>query len=161
MFQFPQFMFSLINDDTMSNISASEASVWFFFVFFLLRLLCFLMKIVPFFRSKLLSVYNITGILGTTYQPFAYCTPSKKTWILCTKRGVSPSLELWSQINLKPCDFSDLQITGQFDYHLGTGQFLRIFSCMGTFRTGAGQHLYIIKPADARSGTVQHGMVPS
>jgi len=34
-----------------------------------------------------MSAYDITEFLRTAYQPFAYCVPSKKTWILRTKRG--------------------------------------------------------------------------
>ena len=40
-------------------------------------------------------------------------------------------------------DFSDLHITGEFDNRPGTGRFLRIFSCVVTYPTGAGRRLYI------------------
>jgi len=46
-------------------------------------------------------------------------------------------LMLWSQIKLTSYDFSDLHITGEFDNCPGTGRFLRIFSCVVTYRTGA------------------------
>ena len=49
---------------------------------------------------------------------------------------------LWSQIKLTSYDFSDLHITGEFDNRPGTRQFLRIFSCVVTYRTGAGRHMY-------------------
>jgi len=62
---------------------------------------------------------------------------------------------LWSQIKLTSYDFSDLHITGKFDNRPGTGQFLRIFSCVVTYRTGAGRRLYIQTLADARPGTVR------
>jgi len=79
-FRFPKFMFCLINNDEMSNMSASKAC-------FLLRLLRFLMKIVA-FQSKMLSVYDITGFLRTAYRPFAYCVQSTPPpWILHTKFG--------------------------------------------------------------------------
>jgi len=43
---------------------------------------------------------------------------------------------LRSQIKLTSYDFSDLHITGEFDNRPGTGRFLRIFSCVVTYRTG-------------------------
>jgi len=46
---------------------------------------------------------------------------------------------LWSQKTLY--DFSDLQITGEFENRPGTG---RIFPCVVTGRTGAGRRLYMI-----------------
>jgi len=49
---------------------------------------------------------------------------------------------LWSQIKLTPYDFSDLQITGEFDNWPSTGRFLKKFTCVVTYRTGAGQRLY-------------------
>jgi len=48
---------------------------------------------------------------------------------------------LWSQIKLTSYDFTDLHITGEFDNRPGTGRFLRIFSCVVTYRTGAGRRL--------------------
>jgi len=57
---------------------------------------------------------------------------------------------LWSQIKLKSYDFSDVHITGEVDNRPGTGRFLRIFSCMVTYRTGAVRHLYMKTLADAR-----------
>ena len=59
-------------------------------------------------------------------------------------------LMLWSQIKLASFDFSDLHITGESDNRPGTGRFLRIFSCVVTYRTGAGRRLYIKTSADAR-----------
>jgi len=50
---------------------------------------------------------------------------------------------LWSQIQLTSYDFTDLHITGEFDYRPGTGRFLRIFSCVVTYRKGAGRRLYM------------------
>jgi len=41
-------------------------------------------------------------------------------------------------------DFSDLQITGEFDNRPCTGRLLRIFFCVVTYRTGAGRRLYMI-----------------
>ena len=67
---------------------------------------------------------------------------------------------LWSQIKLTSYDFSDLHITGEFDNRPGTGRFLRIFSCVVTYRTGAGRRLYIKTSADARPGTVRCRTVP-
>jgi len=58
---------------------------------------------------------------------------------------------LWSQIKLTSYDFSDFHITGRF---------LRFFSCMFTYRTGAGRRLYTITSADARPGTVRCRTVP-
>ena len=72
-------------------------------------------------------------------------------------------LILWSQIKLTSYDFSDLHINGEFDNRPGTGLFLRIFSCVVTYRTSAGRRLYKIASADARSGTVRplkHRPVP-
>ena len=54
---------------------------------------------------------------------------------------------LWSKIKLTSYDFSDLHITGEFDNRPGTGRFLRKFSCVVTYRTGAGQRRYIITSA--------------
>jgi len=48
------------------------------------------------------------------------------------------TIALWSQIKLTSYDFTDLHITGEFDNRPGTGRFLRIFSCVVTYRTGAG-----------------------
>jgi len=62
---------------------------------------------------------------------------------------------LWSQIKLAPYNFSDLQITGEFDNQPGTGRFFGNFLVV-TYRTSAGRRLYIITSADARHGTV-HG----
>ena len=67
---------------------------------------------------------------------------------------------LRSQIKLTLYDFSHLHITGEFDNRPGTGQSLRIFFCMVTYRTGAGQRLYMKTSADARSGTVRRRTVP-
>jgi len=36
-----------------------------------------------------------------------------------------------------------VHITGEFDNRPGTGRFLRIFSCVVTYRTGAGRRLYV------------------
>ena len=47
-------------------------------------------------------------------------------------------------------DFSDLHIIGEFDNRPGTGRFFRIFSCVVTYRTGAGRRLYMIPSDDAR-----------
>ena len=68
---------------------------------------------------------------------------------------------LWSQIRLTTYDFSDLHITGEFDNRPGIGRFLRNFSCVVTYCTGGGRHLYMISSADARPGTVrcQDGVV--
>jgi len=62
---------------------------------------------------------------------------------------------LWSQIRLTKYDFSDLHITGEFDNRPGIGRFLRIFSCVVTYRTGGGRRLYMISSADAQPGTVR------
>ena len=63
-----------------------------------------------------------------------------------------------SQIKLTTYDFSDLQITGEFDNRPGTGRFLRIFSCVVTYRTCGGRRLYMISSTDARclDGIVRH-----
>jgi len=50
---------------------------------------------------------------------------------------------LWSQIKLTSYDFSDLHITDEFDNRLGTGRFLRIFSCVVTYRMGGDPRLYM------------------
>ena len=52
-------------------------------------------------------------------------------------------------------DFSDLHITGEFENRQGTGRFLRMLSCLFTYRTGAGRRLYMITSADARPDTVR------
>ena len=62
---------------------------------------------------------------------------------------------LWSQIKLTPYDFSDLQITGDFDNRPGTGHFLKIFSCVVTNHMGAGRRLYMIASAYTRPGIVR------
>ena len=56
---------------------------------------------------------------------------------------------LWSQIKLTSYDFSDVHIAGEFDNRTGTGRFLRIFSCVVTYRTGAVRHLYMKTSAGA------------
>ena len=50
-------------------------------------------------------------------------------------------LMLWSQIKLTSYDFTYLHITGEFDNRPGTGRFLRIFSCVVTYCTGADRRL--------------------
>jgi len=67
---------------------------------------------------------------------------------------------LWSQIKMTSFNFSYLHITGEFDNRPGTRRFLRIFSCVVTYRTGAGWRLYMETSADVRPGTVLHPMVP-
>jgi len=67
---------------------------------------------------------------------------------------------LRSQIKLTSYDFSDVHITGEFDNRPGTGRFLRIFSGVVTYRTGAVRRLYMKTSADARPGTVRHRTVP-
>ena len=62
---------------------------------------------------------------------------------------------LWSQKKLTTYDFSDLQITSEFDNRQGTGRFLRNVSCVVTYRMGGGRRLYMISSADARPGTVR------
>jgi len=47
---------------------------------------------------------------------------------------------LWSQIKLTSYNFSDVHIAGEF---------LRIFSCVVTYRTGAVRHLYMKTSAGA------------
>ena len=69
-------------------------------------------------------------------------------------------LMLRSQIKLASYDFSNLHITGEFDNRPGTGRFLRIFSCVVTYRTGASRRLYMKTSADARPGTVRRRTVP-
>jgi len=55
---------------------------------------------------------------------------------------------LWSQIKVTSYDFSDLHISGEFDNRPGTGRFLRNFSCVVTYRTGAGRRLYMVTSVD-------------
>jgi len=62
---------------------------------------------------------------------------------------------LWSQIKLTSYNFSDLHITVEFNNRPGTGQFLRFFTCVVTYRTGAARRLYMITSVGARPGTVQ------
>ena len=57
---------------------------------------------------------------------------------------------LWSQIKLTSYDFSDLHITGEVKNRPGTGRFIRIFTCVVTYRTGAGRRLYMKTSADDR-----------
>ena len=68
-----------------------------------------------------------------------------------TRFNCRPNL-LWSQIKLTSYDFSDLHITGEFDNRPGTGRFLRIFSCVVTYPTGAGRRLYMKTLTDAAPG---------
>jgi len=65
---------------------------------------------------------------------------------------------LWVKIKLTSYDFSDLQITGEFDNRPGKRRFLRIFSCVVTYRTGAGRRLNMITSTDyscLRPGAVE------
>jgi len=87
--------------------------------------------------------------------PFSVKTAQKYTLYLLKRPLQSVSLMLWSQIKLTSYDFTDLHITGEFDNRPGTERFLRIFSCMVTYRTGAGRRLYMKTSADARPGTVR------
>jgi len=41
---------------------------------------------------------------------------------------------VWSRTTLTPYDFSDLQITGEFDNRPDIERFLRIFSCVVKYR---------------------------
>jgi len=59
---------------------------------------------------------------------------------------------LWSQIKLTSYDLGDLHITGEFDNRPDTGRFLRVFSCVVTYRSGAVWRYYMKTSADARSG---------
>jgi len=70
---------------------------------------------------------------------------------------------LWSQIKLTSYDVSDLHITGEFDNRLGTGRFLLSFSCVVTYRTGAGRRLYIknIGRCPAGHRTMSYGARPA
>jgi len=63
------------------------------------------------------------------------------------------AIMLWSQIKLTPHDFS----VSRVDNHPGTVRFLWIFSCVVTYRTGAGRRLYMITSADA--GRSPYGIV--
>jgi len=68
---------------------------------------------------------------------------------------------LWPQIKLTSYDFSDLHITDEFENCLGIGRFLRIFSCVVTYRIGADRRLYMETSADARlDGTVRCHTAP-
>ena len=59
---------------------------------------------------------------------------------------------LWSQIKLTSYDFTDLHITGEFANRPGTGRFLRFFSCVVTYRTGAGRRLiWLHRPMPGRA----------
>jgi len=80
--------------------------------------------------------------------------------ILAVYLPISVYLMLWSQIKLTSYDFSDVHITGELDNRPGTGRFLRIFSCVVTYRTGAVRRLYIKTSASARPGTVRCRTVP-
>ena len=70
-------------------------------------------------------------------------------------RPYSVMVMLWSQIKLTSYDFSDVHITGKFDNRPGTGQFLRIFSCVVTYRTSAVLCQYMKTSSGARLGTVR------
>ena len=48
----------------------------------------------------------------------------------------------------------------RFDNRPGTGRFLRIYSCVVTYCTGAGWRLYMKTSADARPGTVRCRTLP-
>ena len=70
---------------------------------------------------------------------------------------------LWSQIKLTSYDFSDVHITGEFDNRPGTGRFLRTFSCVVTYRTGAVRRLYIKNIGRCPTGhrTMSYGALPA
>jgi len=55
-----------------------------------------------------------------------------------------------AMVKLTSYDFSDLHITGEFKNRPGTGRYLRIFSCVVTYRTRAGRRLYMITSYGAR-----------
>jgi len=61
----------------------------------------------------------------------------------------------WSQITLPPYDFSDLQVTGEFENRSVTGRFSLSFPCVVTNRPDAGRRLYITI-ADARVYKYNH-----
>jgi len=68
---------------------------------------------------------------------------------------------LWSQIKLTSYDFSDLHIIRKFENRPGTGQFLRIFCFVVTYRRApVGGCLCMITSADARPDTERHCSVP-
>jgi len=67
---------------------------------------------------------------------------------------------LWSQIKLTSYDFSVVHITGEFDNRPGTGRFLRCFSCLVTYRTGAVRRMYMKTSVGARPGTGRCRTVP-
>ena len=60
-----------------------------------------------------------------------------------------------SQIKLPRYDFSNLQITGEFDNRPETGRFSTYFPCVITNSTGTGRRLYMKTSADAQPGTVR------
>jgi len=52
-------------------------------------------------------------------------------YICSVKWHYALNIMLWSQMQLTPYDFSDLQIDGEFDNRPGTGRFLRILNDIG------------------------------
>ena len=79
----------------------------------------------------------------------------KGSYLLDAQNGtvtmyVKCPLMLWSQIKLTSYDFSDVHITGEFDNRPGTVRFLRIFSCVVTYRTCTVRRLYMKTSAGAR-----------
>jgi len=68
---------------------------------------------------------------------------------------------LWPQIKLTSYDFSDMHITDEFENCLGTGRFLRISSCVVTYRIGADRRLYMDhRPMPGQTGTVRCHTAP-
>ena len=79
-------------------------------------------------------------------------------WI-CPLNEIKLYLMLRSQIKLTSYDFSDVHITGEFDNRPGTGRFLKIFSGVVTYRTGAVRRLYMKTSAGHR--TTSYGARPA
>jgi len=69
-------------------------------------------------------------------------------------------LILWSQIKLISYGFSDLHITGKVDNNQGTGRYIRLFSCVVTYCTGANRRLFMKISADARTALWEISQTP-
>ena len=74
-------------------------------------------------------------------------TPDKLTKITCLRIFNYVQVMLWSQIKLTHL----ITETDTFDNRPGTGRFFNVFSCVITYRTGAGPCLCMITSAGHRT----------
>jgi len=84
----PKSMFNFVNADMTPKRARAKRACNFLELFdFVCHVCCVSWWKLDIFKVKIYVWVRYNRILRTAYQPFAYCVPSKKTWILRTKKG--------------------------------------------------------------------------